>query len=91
MRKEMIEIKKEVQINEDIILEVGDKIEILKEDRSIFTTVYAREDDITFLMQEVSGNEGEMRSAEVVGFLYGEEKVSGFDLNNLNLRAEFEA
>jgi len=91
MKEEMIEIKKEVQINEDIILEVGDKIQVLKEDRSIFTTVYARDDDITFLMQEISGNDGEMRSAEVIGFLYGEEKVSGFDLNNLNLRAEFEA
>jgi len=31
MKKEIIEITKEVQINEDTILEVGDKFEILNE------------------------------------------------------------
>jgi len=33
MKKEIIEITEEIQINEDTILEIGDKIQILKEGR----------------------------------------------------------
>ena len=36
MKKEIIEITKEVQINEDTILEVGDKFEVLKESHDEF-------------------------------------------------------
>jgi hypothetical protein len=53
-------------------------------------SVYAKEHDITFVMEETTNEKGELTAAECVGFYYGEPTEEDTKFFKGKLKATFE-